>query len=58
VLDPSPEGQVEVSIVIPSKITDEPTQECINSLLNQNFQRKYEILNVIGGNIPQAKNHA
>ena len=48
---------VEVSIVIPTKTHEESINDCLESLENQDYKGKYEVILVTGGSIPQAKNH-
>ena len=48
---------IEVSIIIPCKTPSEPIEDCLDSLHHQDFEKKYEIILVSGGNIPQAKNY-
>jgi GT2 family glycosyltransferase len=56
-MDSGHDEGVKVSVIIPSKCVDESSRECLGSLGVQDYREKYEIIHVIGGNIPQAKNH-
>ena len=56
-MDSGHEEGVTVSVIIPSKNGDESSRECLDSLRSQNYHMKYEVIQVTGGNIPQAKNY-